>query len=117
MKKRLKSVHHLITGFYLALEGYAKLAEHHYLTGGIIGLSGLMIIGYFIYSTRTGGKHRTLSLLVSFSEAAALFFTSYVYFVDGKRYIQYATLVPGIAYLIAAGVTIIKQKRSRGCSS
>jgi hypothetical protein len=111
MKQRLKSIHHLITGVYLALEGYVELTHHYYLAGGIIGLSGLLIIGYFIYISKTKGEHHTLALLASLSEAAALFFTTYIYFIDGKHYIQYVTLIAGICYLIGAIATIVKGKR------
>ena len=117
MKKLLKSIHHLLTGFYLALEGYIELTHHHYLAGGVIGLSGLLIIGYFIYISRTKGEHHTLALLMSFSEAAALFFTTYIYFIDGKHYIQYVTLFAGICYLIGAIAMIIRQQRTKECSS
>ena len=106
-KHILESIHHFIVGFFLILKGYDKMA-HHQLIGGVILAFGGIILIYFLYEMLAKKQSRTLKILVHLFEAIALLFTTYIFFKDGKTYLQYFTLAAAIGFFISVIVLFRK---------
>ena len=102
MKTRLQSLQHLFVALILIPKGYDKIEHHYNLIGWIILLMGIVALGYFIYQKTVRRSNYFLAIGMHLFESIALFLTTYVYFIEGKRFLPYITAIAGIGFLIAA---------------
>jgi hypothetical protein len=109
IKHRLDSILHLLLGTTLILKGYDKV-QHYNLLGGIMLLCGVIVIAYFISLILTKTHSRTMHILIHLFEALVSFFIAYIFFNEGKKYVQYLFILAGIGFLIATYVSIRKGK-------
>lgn len=112
LKHKYGTIAHVMTGAVLILKGYTKLTDHYAGVGSIILLFGLAIIGYVIYESRQKKQSPLLAIAVHFFEGLALLFTTYVYFDEGKTYIQYLTLAASIGFFVAVIILYKRYKKS-----
>ena len=112
LKHKYGTIAHIMTGAVLILKGYAKITDHYAGVGSIILLFGLAIIGYVIYESRQKKHSPLLVIAVHFFEGLALLFTTYVYFDEGKTYIQYLTLAAAIGFFVAVFIMYKRYKKS-----
>lgn len=98
-RHKIKHVYHLVIGLTLILKGWEKIEHHYAVLGAILVLFGLITLFYCVLLLR--GAHwvgRRLHLGAHLFEALAMLFTSYVFFRDGKHYIQYVTLLAALGF-------------------
>ena len=111
IKEKLLSIQHLLVALILMTKGFDKVEHHHSFAGWTILIFGIVILGYFIFIKLTKKKHSFLEPTIHLFESIALFFTTYVYFKEGKTFLPYLTLIAGIGFLIAVILYLIKQKK------
>ncbi len=105
------SLHHLVTGIFLAIKGYDKIQHHHAFIGSIILISGIAILAYYLFISIKKKENHKLNLLVHLCEGLALLFTSYIFFKDGKTYLPYVTLLAGGGFLVAVCIHFFKKQK------
>ena len=111
-KKLLHSIHHLLIGIALILKGFSKFA-HHQVLGGLILCFGLIILSYFIYLSIKQMESRTMHILIHLFEGFASLFTAYIFFVEGKKYLQYGFLLAAIGFFISVYIYITRHKSQK----
>ena len=111
-KKLLHSIHHLLIGIALTLKGLSKFA-HHEVLGGLILCFGLIILSYFIYLSIKRMESRTMHILIHLFEGFASLFIAYIFFVEGKQYLQYGFLLAAMGFFISVYIYIIRHKRPK----
>ena len=111
-KHVLHSFHHLLIGAILILKGSDKF-QHHHLLGGLIFSFGVIIILSFIYIILKKDHSRSLSIIVHLFEAFACLFTAYIFYEDGKKYLQYFFLLASIGFFISVVITMNKYKKTK----
>jgi TRAP-type uncharacterized transport system fused permease subunit len=109
-KQLLHYFHHLILAGVLLLKGYDKYHHHHFI-GGLIFTFGLLVLAYFLYMVIKRRESHTMHIVIHFFEALAALFTAYIYFDEGKKYLQYGMLLAALGFLIGAFVTIYKVRK------
>ena len=109
-KHVLHSFHHLLIGAILVLKGSDKFPDHHFL-GGLIFSFGVIIILSFIYILLKKDHSRSLSLIVHLFEALACLFTAYIFYEDGKKYLQYFFLLASFGFFISVIIQFRKGKK------
>ena len=109
-KHLLHSFHHLLIGVILILKGSDKF-PHHHLLGGLIFSFGVIIILSFIYIILKKDHSRGLSIIVHLFEALACLFTAYIFYEDGKKYLQYFFLLASFGFFISVVILIRKGKK------
>lgn len=112
IKKRLLAIHHFIVSIILMTKGFDKIQHHHSFIGWTILLLGIIVLIYFIFLKVSKKSHTTIGLVVHFFESIALFFTTYVYFQEGKTFLPYITLIAGIGFLIITLLHITRHKEN-----
>jgi len=105
----LHSFHHLLIGGVLVLKGFTKFG-HHPLLGGLIFLFGIIILFYFFYSILKKTESRKMNIAIHIFEALVALFTAYIFWDEGKRYLQYASLLAAIGFFIAVYVYAKRNK-------
>jgi hypothetical protein len=108
-RKLLHSIHHLLIGIALILKGLSKFA-HHQVLGGLIICFGLIILSYFIYLSIKRKESRTMHILIHLFEGFASLFTAYIFFVEGKKYLQHGFMLAAIGFFISVYVYIMRHK-------
>lgn len=108
--KLLHSIHHLLIGIALTLKGVSKFA-HHQVLGGLIICFGLIVLSYFIYRITKQRESRTMHILIHLFEGVASLFTAYIFFVEGKKYLQYGFILAAIGFFISVYIYIIRHKK------
>ncbi len=111
----LELIGHVLAAAALLLKGYDKIGHGHLAIGAALMLAGALLVAFFVYVLRTGRGHRAASALVCLFEALAMALVSWLYFEEGTRLIQYATLLAAAMYLFAFIRILIATKR-RGIS-
>lgn len=101
----LNSVLHLLLASTLILKGLDKMPQHNIL-GGLMLLFGIAVLGYFIYTVLKKKESRTMHILILIVEALASLFIAYIFFEEGKKYVQYGFLLAAIGFLISTFVVI-----------
>jgi hypothetical protein len=109
-KHILEAMTHFVVGFYLAVEGYAKITEHDSVIGSIILGLGVILLGYFIYDLRAKRQGLTLKVMAHLFEGTALAFTTYIFFREGTRYIKYVNLLAAIAMFVSV-IIMLRERR------
>ena len=104
-KHRFESILHLLLGTTLILKGFDKFNSHP-LIGGIMLLCGAIVIGYFVYMIATKKHSTAMHILIHIFEAMVSLFIAYIFFKEGKQYVQYGFIVAAIGFLIAAYMAI-----------
>jgi hypothetical protein len=107
-KHRLESIVHLLLGSTLLLKGFDKF-HHHNLIGGTMLLCGAIVIGYVAYTIATKKHSRLMHILIHLFEALVSLFIAYIFFTEGKKYVQYGFIIAAIGFLIAVYVTMRKK--------
>lgn len=102
LKTNLIAMQHLVVALILIPKGYDKIQHHYNLIGWIILSMGIVVLGYFIYQKIKKTTNHYVTIAVHLFESIALFLTSHVYFIEGKRFLPYITLLAGIGFLIAS---------------
>ena len=110
--KLLHSIHHLLIAVALILKGISKLA-HHPVLGGLILCFGLIILSYFIYLSSKRKESRAMHILIHLFEGFASLFTAYIFFVEGKKYLQYGFILAAIGFFISIGIYIVRHKTTK----
>ena len=110
-KKLLHSIHHLLIGLALILKGVGKFA-HHPILGGLIICFGLIILTYFIYLSYKRKESRAMHILMHLFEGFASLFTAYIFFAEGKQYLQYGFILAAIGFFISVFVYVRRHKKS-----
>jgi len=110
--KLLHSIHHLLIAVALILKGVGKF-DHHQVLGGLMICFGLIVLSYFIYLSNKRKESRTMHILIHLFEAFASLFAAYIFFVEGKKYLQYGFILAAIGFFISVYVYIIRHKRSK----
>ena len=108
-KHLLHSFHHLLIGLILILKGSDKF-QHHHLLGGLIFLFGVIIILCFIYILLKKDHSTSLAILVHLFEALVCLFTAYIFFEEGKKYLQYFFLFAAVGFFVSVVITYNKRK-------
>lgn len=111
--KLLSLIHHLIISVALLLKGYDKFS-HHKLFGGLIFCFGVVILVYFVYVLLKQKENRTMHILIHLFEGLASLFTAYIFFEEGKRYLQYIFILAAIGFFISVYVFAVKHKSTKG---
>lgn len=109
-KHRLNSVIHLLLGSTLILKGYDKYS-HHNILGGVMLLFGIIVLLYFIYTILKKKESRTMHILIHVFEALVSLFIAYIFFEEGKKYVQYGFILAAIGFFIAAYVSFTNTKK------
>lgn len=108
-KYLLHSFHHFLIGGILVLKGFTKF-DHHPLLGSLIILFGIIILLYFFYTILKKTESRKMNIAIHIFEALVAIFTAYIFWDEGKRYLQYASLLAAIGFFIAAYIHIKRKK-------
>ena len=111
-QKVLHSIHHLLISVALILKGLSKFS-HHPVLGALITCFGLIILSYFIYLSYKRMESRAMHILIHLFEGFASLFTAYIFFVEGKKYLQYGFILAATGFFISVFVYIIKHKRTK----
>jgi hypothetical protein len=111
-KKFIESLHSVIIGFYLTIEGFDKFAHNRFI-GGLILAFGIIILLYFLYNIFTKRESVLLKLIIHFSEGTALLLTSYLFFKEGKIYIPYVALLASVGFFISVVILLIKTRTKK----
>ena len=106
---RLDSALHLLLGSTLIVKGYDKF-HHHNILGGLMFLFGIIVLVYFVYMILTKKHSRTMHILIHLFEALVSLFIAYIFFKEGKKYVQYGFIVAAIGFFIATYVSFTKGK-------
>lgn len=104
VKHRLDLVIHFLLGSTLILKGLTKLPDHNVL-GGLMFLFGVTVIVYFIYVLLKKEHSRVMHIIIHLFEALVSLFIAYIFFEEGKKYVQYVFILAAIGFIIAALVT------------
>lgn len=107
-RQRLNSALHLLLATTLILKGADKFA-HHNILGGLMLLFGIIVFAYFIYTVLKKKENKTMHILILLFEALVSLFIAYIFFEDGKKYVQYGFILAAIGFLISTFV-VIRQK-------
>lgn len=110
----LETIGHLIAAAVLLLKGYDKLGHGHLGIGLTLLVSGALVLAFLVYTMRTGRGHRFASAAVFAFEALAMTLIAYLYFGEGKRYVQYATLAAAAMCLVASVRMLTRRNHSEG---
>lgn len=110
LKSKLVALQHLFVALILIPKGYDKIEHHYDLIGWIILLMGVVVLLYFVYQKIVKTSSHLLVIGIHLFESVALFLTSYIYFVEGKRFLPYITGIAGVGFLIA---TVLHCKPTR----
>lgn len=100
--RRFAALHHLVSGGVLALKGFDKLDQGYLYVGAALFALGVLLLAYFAFERFGQHRSRHLAILVHTCEGIAFLFITYLYFVEGKTYLPWATLAAATGLLIAA---------------
>ena len=103
-------IQHFIVGFFLTLKGFDKLS-HYPIIGSIVLSFGLILLFYFVSELIKAHQSKTLNLLANLFEAVALLLATYLFYTEGKLYIQYATLIASIGFFITFFILVFKNDK------
>ena len=101
---RLDLMIHFLLGTTLILKGYDKFS-HHNLLGSVIFLFGIIVLGYFVFMIVKKQGSRMMHIVIHLFEAVVSLFIAYIFFEEGKKYVQYGFILAAIGFIIAAIVT------------
>ncbi len=110
--KLLSLIHHLIISVALILKGYDKFS-HHKIFGGLIFCFGVIVLVYFIYVLLRQKESRTMHIFIHLFEGLASLFTAYIFFEEGKKYLQYGFILAAIGFFISVYVYAVKHNRTK----
>ena len=110
--KLLSLIHHLLISVALILKGYDKFS-HHKIFGGLIFSFGIIVLVYFIYMLLKQKESRSMHILIHLFEGFASLFTAYIFFEEGKKYLQYGFILAAIGFFVSVYVYTIKHKRTK----
>ena len=114
--KLLSLIHHLIISVALILKGLDKFS-HHKLLGGLIFCFGVIVLVYFVYVLLKQKESRTMHILIHLFEGLASLFTAYIFFEEGKKYLQYGFILAAIGFFISVYVYTVKHKKTKEMDS
>lgn len=117
IKKKAKSIHHLIVSILFISRGADNIESNHQIIGWALLIGGFLVMVYFAYIKFKNHEDIFLSVVIHIFESIAFFLTTYILFQEGKTYLQYMTLLAGIGFFIAAGVQLFKIKNKRRLST
>lgn len=100
--KRFAALHHLVSGGVLALKGFDKLEQRYFYVGAALFALGVLLLAYFTFERFAQNSSRHLSVLGHACEGVAFLFLTYLYFVEGRLFLPWATLAAATGLLIAA---------------
>lgn len=109
-KHLLHSIHHLLIAGILILKGYDKYS-HHNIIGGLMLFFGIIVLLYFIYMIFKKNESRTMNIVIHLFEALVSLFTAYIFFEEGKKYLQYMCLLASLGFFIAVYVSFTRRKK------
>ena len=109
--KLLHSIHHLLISMALILKGVSKFS-HHPVLGGLIICFGLIILSYFFYLNYKRKESRAMHILIHLFEGLASLFTAYIFFVEGKKYLQYGFILAAAGFFISVLIYIMRHKKA-----
>ena len=112
--KLLHSLQHLLIGITLILKGSDKFAHHHEFLGGLILSFGVIAMFYFIYLSITRNENSKMHIAIHLFEAFACLFTAYIFFVEGKKYLQYGFILASIGFFISVYLYVKRHKKANG---
>ena len=112
----LHSIQHLLLGAVLVLKGIDKIPHHHIL-GGLILSFGIVVLLYFLYMVLKQKESRTMHILIHLFEAFASLFTAYIFFEEGKKYLQYALILAAIGFFVSVYVYMRNHKEKGACQT
>jgi len=104
-------MHHFIIGGVLTVKGYDKFG-HHPVLGSIIFLFGIIILSYCFWVVFRSGHSSTLPILFHLFDGLVLLFTAYIFFMEGKKYLPYASLLASIGFFISVYVLYNQHKNN-----
>lgn len=100
-QQRLNSVLHLLLATTLILKGADKY-PHHNVLGGLMLLFGIIVLFYFIYTVVKRKESRKMHIVILLFEALVSLFIAYIFFEDGKKYVQYVFILAAVGFFISA---------------
>ncbi|RYE39563.1 MAG: hypothetical protein EOP48_25625 [Sphingobacteriales bacterium] len=72
-------------------------------------LCGVIVIAYVVYTIVTKKHSSSMHILIHCFEALVSLFIAYIFFQEGKEFVQYAFIFAAIGFLIAAYISIRKR--------
>lgn len=106
-KHKLNIVLHFLLATTLILKGIDKF-PHHNVLGGLILLFGLVVLFYFIYTIARKKQSHTMHLIILSFEAIVSMFVAYIFYDEGKKYIQYFFVLAAMGFLISIFILLRK---------
>jgi hypothetical protein len=100
-KPGLHFLNHFLVGVLLTFSGYDIFIKHQILASFIL-LFGITFLGYSIWTFFETKRNLLFPIIFHLFEALVLLFTAYIFFVSGKKYLQYVIILASIGYFIAA---------------
>ncbi|WP_299823907.1 hypothetical protein [uncultured Pontibacter sp.] len=111
-KAKLSLFIHLLTAFVLLLKGIDKTTHAHLLSGiTLIGLA-LAILLLLLLEKKVHLNHHTVKQACLLIESTALFIIAFVFYQEGRQYLQYVFGISALAYLAVAFMHYKKDKQS-----
>ena len=109
-KPVLNAIQHFLMSGVLLLKGYTKFPYHN-LLGALIFSFGIIVLLYFLYLVFKQKESRTMHILIHLFEGFASLFTAYIFYEEGKKYLQYFLILAAIGFFISVIIYIKKHKR------
>lgn len=108
---KLELLGHFIVAAVLLFKGMDKVMIGHVLIRAVMIASGILVLLFLLYSIRTGRGHRMVKAVAFLFEALAMSLVTYLYFEEGKQYVQYATLAAAVLCLCASFMSVVRVRK------
>ncbi len=100
-KQAMQLIHHVVVGLTLALKGFSKLQDNHIVTGLLLGLFGIFILGYFFYVLFKAKENKYLHLVIHALEAIACALLGYMYYQEGTNFLHLVFFAAAIGFAVS----------------